>query len=58
MGLAATDRTVVVRGGEPVSLEIVLGEDAVALAPVLVLLERTRMVGTRRWRVRFRVRRT
>jgi Fe(3+) dicitrate transport protein len=45
MGLAATDRTVVVRGGEAVSLEIVLGEDAVALAPVRVLLERTRMVG-------------
>jgi Fe(3+) dicitrate transport protein len=44
MGLAMTDRTVVV-GGEPVSLEVALGEDAVALAPVLVMLERTRMVG-------------
>jgi Fe(3+) dicitrate transport protein len=45
MGLAMTDRTVVVRAGEPLSLEIGLGEDAVELAPVLVMLERTRMVG-------------
>jgi Fe(3+) dicitrate transport protein len=45
MGLAMTDRTVVVLGDERVSLEIGLGDDAVALAPVLVMLERTRMVG-------------
>jgi Fe(3+) dicitrate transport protein len=46
MGLAMTDRTVLVRGTGPVAVEVVLGEDAVALAPVLVMLERTRMVGS------------
>jgi Fe(3+) dicitrate transport protein len=45
MGLAMTDRTVLVRGTGPVAVEVVLGEDALALAPVLVMLERTRMVG-------------
>lgn len=44
MGLALTERTVVV-GSAPVSLDVVVGEDAVSLAPLRVMLERTRLVG-------------
>jgi Fe(3+) dicitrate transport protein len=45
LGLALTERTVTVGAGESRLVSVGLGEDAVNLQPVLVLLERTRMVG-------------
>lgn len=45
MGLTVIDRTVNVRAAGPVWVEVALGDDALALPPVLVMTERTRMVG-------------
>jgi Fe(3+) dicitrate transport protein len=45
LGLSLTERTVVVGEGQVRSVVVELGAEAVSVQPVLVLLERTRLVG-------------
>jgi Fe(3+) dicitrate transport protein len=45
LGLSLTERTVTMAAGQTRAVEVSLADDAVNLQPVLVLLERTRLVG-------------